>query len=169
MSPHVCHNSGENEWYTPKRIVESARKVLGTIDLDPASSAKAQETVKAMWYYTLSDDGLASPWGGKVFLNPPYKSDLIKRFVAKLISEPVSQAITLTNNATETYWGQSLLCNASVVCYPSRRVRFIGPNGEKSTPLQGQMICGLKVNIKKFISEFEQMGICLVRGNRYDF
>ena len=60
--PHVFHNSGENEWYTPAHIVEAARACMGGIDLDPATSAKAQETVKAEAFYTIGDDALALSW-----------------------------------------------------------------------------------------------------------
>ena len=54
---HVSHNSGENEWYTPKNIIESARAVMGDIDLDPASSALANDIVQAKDYYTTNEDG----------------------------------------------------------------------------------------------------------------
>ncbi len=51
-----------NEWYTPSYIIEAARQVLGSIDLDPASCALANQTVKAAKYFTVDDDGLAQSW-----------------------------------------------------------------------------------------------------------
>jgi len=39
---HVSYNSRENEWYTPPEFIASAREVLGSIDIDPASSDKAE-------------------------------------------------------------------------------------------------------------------------------
>lgn len=65
------HLSKSFEHFTPAHIVEAARVVLGRIDLDPASCAKAQKTVNATRYFSLPTDGLAQPWGGRVFLNPP--------------------------------------------------------------------------------------------------
>jgi hypothetical protein len=51
--PHVSHSTGENEWYTPPEHLDAARAVLGAIDLGPASSDKAQETVGAGNYFTV--------------------------------------------------------------------------------------------------------------------
>ena len=45
--PHVANNSGEQDWYTPIEILESARNVIGEFDLDPASSDVAQGFVNA--------------------------------------------------------------------------------------------------------------------------
>ncbi len=65
------HSSAKQEHYTPSDIVEAARKVMGGIDLDPASCEKANEIVKAAAYCTRENNGLLHPWWGKVFLNPP--------------------------------------------------------------------------------------------------
>jgi len=50
--------SGEVEYYTPVEIIEAARRVLGVIDLDPASSEAANQIVKATHIYTVKEDGL---------------------------------------------------------------------------------------------------------------
>lgn len=160
---HVKNNSGQQEWYTPPAIIEAARRTMGGIDLDPASNVQAQEWIQAGSYYTRDDDGLLLSWGGKVWLNPPYEGKLIRAFVDKLLSERgVEQAITLTNNATETAWGQRLLSLAGAVCFPAKRIRYLSPTGEKNTGLQGQMICGFNVDRVRFKQEFEEFGYVLI-------
>jgi hypothetical protein len=66
-------SSGGFEWYTPPKYLDLVRQVFGgKIDLDPASSELAQETVQATAYFTKDDDGLTKDWFGDVFLNPPF-------------------------------------------------------------------------------------------------
>jgi hypothetical protein len=102
--------TGENEWYTPAEYVERAREVLAWIDLDPASSASAQQTIRADKYFSADDDGLARDWMGRVWLNPPYAQPLIAQFVHKLVEEVararVVAAVMLTHNYTDTAWFQ---------------------------------------------------------------
>ena len=43
----INQTSGDVEYYTPPAIIEAARLVMGTIDLDPASSETANERVRA--------------------------------------------------------------------------------------------------------------------------
>ena len=162
MSAHVSKNSGEMEWYTPGGIVESARIVMGGIDLDPASSGIAQRIVQAGHYFTAEDNGLTQDWFGKVWMNPPYARDLIGNFISKLKYSPkVTMACVLVNNATETQWGQDLLSIGRVVCFPFKRVRFLSPEGEKGAPLQGQMIVGTgNIDVEIFREEFGDLGVC---------
>ena len=143
--PHVTHNSGNNEWYTPVDFIARARQAMGSIDLDPASSEEANEVVGATEYYTAEMDGLSREWNGNVWLNPPYASGLVDRFVDHLIDEldaaRVMRAIVLVNNATETKWFQKLLAASIFVCFPAGRVRFWKPGtAEVGAPLQGQAI-----------------------------
>jgi hypothetical protein len=67
----ILNQSGSVEWYTPAVYADVARNVLGGIDLDPASCAEANRTIKADIYYTLGEgtgceatyyDGSARIW-----------------------------------------------------------------------------------------------------------
>ena len=84
-----------NAWYTPAKYIESARKVLGEIDLDPFSSLEANQVVKAKNYYTQEDNALNKSWNPKegkgvkhrVWMNPPYSGKLCSQSVAKFLEE----------------------------------------------------------------------------------
>ncbi len=89
---HALTSSASNEAYTPPDVLEAARHALGgTIDLDPASCAVANEEVRAGFIYTADTTrawdgsvnlldgrtgGLFLPWGhtdqpNTVWCNPP--------------------------------------------------------------------------------------------------
>ena len=168
---HVSHNSGNNEWYTPKEYIEAARLVMGTIDTDPASSEIANKTVKATRYHTAEEDGLSWDWDGNVWMNPPYSQPLIGEFCDKLLTDfnigMVVNAIVLVNNATDTKWGQSLISSAAAVCFPKGRIRFVDPEGKPSgAPLQGQMIVYFGSKTKEFVDQFSQFGVVLLCAGR---
>ena len=160
--PHVSHNAGDNEWYTPLEFIEAARDVMGNIDLDPASTLIANEVIQADKFYTKEDDGLSKDWAGKIWMNPPYASDLIGKFVSKLAKYvkrgQVTDAIVLVNNATETLWFSELIDVASVICFPIGRIRFWAPNKDSATPLQGQAIIYIGNEVDKFLARFQQFG-----------
>jgi phage N-6-adenine-methyltransferase len=171
QDPHVKNNSGENEWYTPPEYIEAARAAMGGIDLDPATSEKAQETVKAKKFYTAEDDGLSKVWKGKVWLNPPYAKDLIGKFCDKLAegvdAGKVTAAILLVNNATDTAWFHRVASKASAVCFIKGRIAFHDSNGEpKNKPLQGQMAMYFGGEPQAFASEFIALGECFYGGWR---
>jgi len=160
--PHVSHNSGNNEWYTPAEYIVAARQVLGRIDLDPATSEIANKVVQADEYFTADDNGLDQHWTGKVWMNPPYSSDLVGRFAEKLCShyeaEDVTEAIALVNNATETGWFQRMAQTATCICFPRTRVKFWKPDGETGAPLQGQAILYFGTKKINFIAAFRSFG-----------
>jgi len=66
--PHVSYSSGESEWNTPPEYIESARIVMGSIGIDPASNKQANKIIKAQIFYTAEDDGLTKKWNGNIFI-----------------------------------------------------------------------------------------------------
>jgi ParB family chromosome partitioning protein len=165
--PHVAHNSGQNEWYTPAPWIEAARATMGGIDCDPASSAIANERVRATAIWTAEDDGRERVWGERVWMNPPYAQPLVADFCEALAVRfergEVKQACVLVNNGTETAWFHRLLSVASAVCFPRTRVRFLAPSGEPSgSPLQGQACVYLGSNREAFTTHFSVFGVVLV-------
>ena len=158
--PHVSFNSGNNEWYTPAEFIEAARSAMGSIDLDPASNDIAQQVVKAKTYYTAETNGLDKVWTGNVWMNPPYASDLIGKFIDKMASERKNyrQAVVLVNNATETEWFNKLISVASAVCFPKSRVKFYMPDGKTGAPLQGQAVLYIGEDTSKFLESFNHLG-----------
>ena len=160
--PHIAYNSGNNEWYTPSEYIESARVVMGEIALDPASSELANTVVKAKDYFTIETNGIEALWHGKIWLNPPYSSDLVSKFIDKLVesydSQDVDEVIVLVNNATETKWFQSLIEIATAVCFTFGRVKYWCPEGNQGAPLQGQAIVYIGDNPIGFRDEFSKHG-----------
>lgn len=165
---HVANNSGEQEWYTPPEFIEAARLVMGSIDCDPASSAIANKTVQAKKFFTKEQDGLTKNWNGNVWLNPPYARPLIEQFSeavsTKYASGEIPQAIVLVNNATETAWFSRMAMEASAICFPCSRIRFLDTDGNPSgSPLQGQAFIYFGKREKTFIKDFSAFGFALCR------
>ena len=154
--------SGDEEWYTPSQYIESARAVLGQFDVDPASNPVAQQTVKATTDFTKDDDGLSKTWIGRVWLNPPFTARIINLFIDKMIahyqSGEISEAIVLTNNATDTSWFHNAVKVAQAICFTSGRINFYKNNGAKSTPTNGQVFFYFGKNVDSFNQEFSKYG-----------
>lgn len=156
--PHVANNSTDNEWYTPDIYIQSAREVLGTIDLDPASNDFANETVNAKTYYTEESNGLEQEWFGNIWMNPPYQTALLQKFAEKLTASDFQQAIVLVNNATETAWFKTLISKADAIIFPTGRIKFRKRDGEKGVPLQGQAFIYYGNNADNFLNVFGEYG-----------
>lgn len=159
---HRAQGTGQNEWYTPHEYIEAARRVMGSIDLDPATSFEAQESIQATTIFTREDDGLAQNWHGNVWLNPPYSQPDIQWFAEKMVAEVdagrVHQAVVLTHNYTDTAWFHIAAARASAICFTRGRIAFVNQLGEKAAPTQGQAFFYYGSNTDAFKLEFSRYG-----------
>jgi len=160
---HRAQGTGENEWYTPKEYIESARRVMGSIDMDPATSDQANSVVRASKFYTKEDNGLEQPWSGNIWLNPPYSQPAISEFANKMVEEwgsgNVESAIVLTHNYTDTRWFHALASSCNAICFTKGRIGFVNQQGEKAAPTQGQAFFFFGKDSRKFFNEFKSFGL----------
>lgn len=156
-----------NEWYTPARYVEAARKVLGEIDLDPASCAVANQIVKAKMYYTQEDNGLAQAWYGRIWLNPPFgttngKSNIglfTRRLVEEYQAGHIEQAILLSTSKTDTSWFTFLWDYP--ICFTNHVVNFYQTRKRsrvKAAHFHGTIFVYFGSDEQKFIEVFSDIG-----------
>lgn len=159
---HGTQLTGKVEWYTPPEYIESARRAMGSIDVDPASSVLAQKIVKAKTYFSIHTNGLVQEWNGNVWLNPPYAASIIRPFVEKLIgflqTGQVSQAIMLTHCNTDTRWYHNAWSECSAFCQTRGRVKFYDASGKSNSPTHGHLFMYFGRRPSAFKKEFKQYG-----------
>lgn len=160
----IMTSSASDEWYTPPGYIELARQVLGRIDLDPASNHVAQQWIQATTYYTLCDNGLEQAWEGRMWLNPPYGSQ-VHRWTAKAVQSyrygAVCGAILLVRPAPGSAWYQKL-SGLYPCCIPHKRIRFMDANGvEQKSPVHGNAFFYLGKELERFLEVFASIGVVM--------
>ena len=163
-----------DSWFTPKNFVDSARNVMGSIDLDPFSSPAANKIVQAAKFYTEQDDAFQQTWKVRrqyrdkaVWMNPPYSGklckDAVNAFVDHYNAGDFDTGIFLVNNSTETAWFQRALLNCNAVCFPAKRISFWNVDGKAvSGNTRGQAFFYFGNDPEKFCKEFDQYGSVIV-------
>jgi ParB family chromosome partitioning protein len=158
------------EWYTPPRYVSAVRRVLGRIELDPASCEAANRIVQAERILTIESDGLSQSWEAQtVFLNPPYsrragKSNqslwskkLVDEFGAGRIRRA---AILLVTAATGQKWFQPLFDHP--ICFTNHRIHFDNVDTHKH-PTIGSAFIYFGSERDLFAQEFAEIGTVISR------
>ncbi len=107
------------ECYTEPWLLDRIAEFLGVGYLDPCPARNGKR---------LEINGLAIPWRGAVFCNPPY-GRAIKPWIAKAVTEPVSDLILLLPAYTETQWFAPLF--RYTICFVYQRLRFDRPGQVK--------------------------------------
>jgi len=116
----------KNQWWqtetndevaTKRSLWEPLSDAIGGFDLDPASGA--EPTPIATERYTPADDGLAQPWHGTVWLNPPFsdKTRWYKKLVDEYWNGDVDRAVALATVDPSADWFHEWFSTADVLCF----------------------------------------------------
>lgn len=130
---HEKSVSDSVEWFTPAWLFDA----LGAeFDLDVCSPGAEKTWVPADNALTPQEDGLTSPWIGKVWCNPPYGRG-IHRWLDRCADHATTggAAIALVPNRTDTAWFQDAADRANAILFPAGRIRF--HPGHKDKPATG--------------------------------
>ena len=153
----INQTSGDFEYYTPIEIVDAAREVMGSIDLDPATSEAGNQRIKARQSFYQNQDGLQYSWYKNAWLNHPFSRVNNPIWVRKLVYEydhNLDQACCITFAATSEKWFQPLL--EFPQCYLSPRTNYYLPDGTlKRGVTKGSCVTYLGDNVDKFIAVFD--------------
>lgn len=124
-APHLGPVAATPVWLTPPGILAA----LGPFGLDPcAAIGQPWPTAAVMW--TVEDDGLARPWAGRVWMNPPFGRG-INRWLAKLAEH--GDGIALLPARTETRpWFAHVWNVADAVAFVRGRPHFHRPDGSRA-------------------------------------
>jgi phage N-6-adenine-methyltransferase len=127
--------TGNDEWATPSALVDELAGELGPFDLDPAATLL---NAKAPAFYTLSMDGLAQPWRGRVFCNPPYSE--VARWVARgwlaSVAEGAIVVLLVPARTDASWWHQ--WATRGEIRYLKGRLRF--GDGKQAAPFPSALV-----------------------------
>jgi phage N-6-adenine-methyltransferase len=151
-----------DSWGTPKNVIDLAKQVLGTIELDPASNGEAQSRIKAKRHFTKKDDALKPEWkASTVYLNPPYSE--ATKWMTKALEEYSSgrtkELIILIHDDTKTKWWHSAFGKCAAICMTQGVLKFHHPNeGKVSSAPMGSHIFYFGKHSEKFVRVFASIG-----------
>lgn len=116
-------------WLTPPEIIEA----LGAFELDPCAAPAPRPWATARRHYdiTQGQDGLALPWAGRVWLNPPYGTAETPPWLSRIGDHGIGTALLFAR--TETRMFRELIWpKASSIMFLFGRPHFYSPQGKRA-------------------------------------
>jgi hypothetical protein len=112
-------------WYTPPWVFDGLDVEF---DLDVAAPAEPLPWIPAKRSYTVADDGLALPWFGLVWCNPPYSAPTA--WCRRWATHPDGFLLIRADLSTG---GPFVAYSAATSCYvPAKRIQFVNGHGAGS-------------------------------------
>lgn len=173
-SRRVLTSSKTDEHYTPSEVLDCVYDCFSPIgvDLDPCSNAPVGlANVAARRCFTIADDGLKQPWIAEtVYMNPPYSrvAPWIKKAVAAYRDGSCKEIIALVKADTSTRWFSLIWQNATVICFVTRRLKFLNEANQGRAATFASAIVYFGANSEKFRRSFQSFGV-FVEHKQWDF
>jgi DNA N-6-adenine-methyltransferase (Dam) len=139
MAEHEPCIGKSSDWYTPRSIFDALGLVF---DLDPCSPGPGH-WVPARKIYTKADDGLAQPWGGLVFVNPPFGGrnghvSWLRKFLEH------ANGVAIVRAYTSSAWFHQWAIKAEMMLFPRGKTKFVRPDGSIGrAPGHGVVLLGM--------------------------
>lgn len=117
--------TGRTDWETPPELYAWINARYGPCTLDVCAT---DANAKCPRWFTPEQDGLAQPWSGTCYMNPPY-GRAIARWIEKAHSEAAAGRCTvigLIPARTDTRWWHEHVWGIAAVHFLRGRVRFVG-------------------------------------------
>lgn len=138
LATNVHFSSKKLDYLTPQSLLEYLYEVF-TFDLDPCSDQPhhLRPNVRAAVHYTQVEDGLAMPWHGVCFMNPPYGRQIghwVARAVAQIENGNVTTVVCLVPARVDTRWWQDNIEYASFIVFIKGRLKFSGHTNSAPFP-----------------------------------
>jgi hypothetical protein len=113
-------------WLTPPHII----KALGPFDLDPCAAPDPRPWPTAATHYTLPQDGLALPWFGRVWFNPPYGAEA-ETWLDRAADYGRATGLIFARTETDSFF-RTVWDRADALLFLRGRLFFHHPDGRRA-------------------------------------
>jgi len=125
LSGHQSAKMDTDTWLTPPEWIAA----LGPFDLDPCCPPKMPWPT-ATRMLTKSEDGLATPWSGRVWLNPPF-GQKAPWWLRKMAEHGNGVALIPARTETAMFY-ESVWAKADSILFAKGRPHFHFPDGTRA-------------------------------------
>lgn len=132
LGSHQTTIGSSQSWITPKFIIDD----LGPFDLDPCECDQQPWPCAALGYKKDGIGGLALPWRGFVWLNPPFHRYEVGKWMEKMARHR-GGGIALVHARTEAEWFNPIWQHAAVIGFLKDRLYFHYPDGRRADANSG--------------------------------
>lgn len=117
-------SSATPEWATPQDLFDRLAAEFGPFDVDVCATP---DNAKVARFFTKEQDGLAQPWVGRCWMNPPYGREIghwVKK--ARESADAGATVVCLLPARTDTAWWHDNIQGRAEVRFLRGRVHFNG-------------------------------------------